>query len=311
MVMAIILGITLFGCSKSEAQSDTSSTHVEGTLPMLPTGYQSPRYHGLPQPLKGSQELEELFKSTQGDYLTILETKIVPPAIFKNLPTDFKVLPIKEKTGNFISLILPHILEVNEDVLRVQDSLIALKTRLDSGQKISLQEQDWLDTLTALMQFKTVDIQKLITQIDVMPVALVLAQAINESGWGTSRFAQEGNALFGQHASRDGKLKHIVSKSGTAKVAAFDDLYLCTAGYVFNINRNGAYTQLRAIRTYLKQKGKPVTGTALAAGLVHYSERGEAYVDELRAIIRRYKLEELNDALLHVGGQLNYYQFIR
>ena len=96
-----------------------------------------------------------------------------------------------------------------------------------------------------------------------------------------------------------------------SKVAAFDNIYLSTAGYILNLNSNGAYKTLRMLRQQQIDAGKEVLGTVLTEGLIHYSERGQDYVDELQAIIRRYELEKLNSCTLDTTAQLNYYQFTR
>lgn len=280
-------------------------------LPILPTGYQSPRFHGLPIQVKSALELKALFETTNSTLHDLRTTLTATPFIFKNMPVDFKSLPVKEKTSTFIALMTPHIIEVNNDVLEVRAMVKTLQQKVKTGTPLTPDETQWIEFVSHEMRLKTVNYDTLYNRINAIPVALVLAQAITESGWGTSRFARDGNAIFGQHASRNGKLNYIVSKSGTAKVAAFDDLYLCMAGYILNLNRNGAYKKLRAVRSSLEKSGKPITGTALAEGLIRYSERGQIYVDELRQIIRKYQLEQLNNCVLDTSKDPAYYLFTR
>lgn len=130
-------------------------------------------------------------------------------------------------------------------------------------------------------------------RVDQVPVSLALAQAANESAWGTSRFATIANNYFGQWCFSKGC--GIVPKSRTAgqshEVAAYASAYDSVKSYIMNINTHAAYRQLRLIRANLRQSNKPVSGFALAAGLSRYSERGAEYIAEIRAMIRHNHLE--------------------
>lgn len=311
-VLLIILSFTFSGCNSSAEEQRKLPYHIDtSSLPMLPTGYQSPRYHGLPQKMSSAKELTPLFDSTKSDLISLRETGLAKPFIFKNLPPDLRALPTKEKTHNFIALLTPHILEVNEDILRVRTALFEIKERQKTDSTLSEEEQLWITSLAKMVRVKEPTIDKLLYKINTIPVSLVIAQSINESGWGTSRFARDGNALFGQHASKNGKLKYILSKSGTARVAAFDDIYLSTASYILNLNRHAAYKKLRALRQQQIDRNEEVSGTLLATGLLSYSARGQEYVNELQFLIRKYQLEKLNSCILDTTAQLSYYQFTR
>ncbi|WP_028025547.1 glucosaminidase domain-containing protein [Enterovibrio calviensis] len=125
-------------------------------------------------------------------------------------------------------------------------------------------------------------------RVDIIPNDLVLSQAAKESGWGTSRFAREGNNYFGQwcYTSGCGMVPSARSQGKTHEVAAFKDAYQSVRAYFLNVNRNKAYSSLRDIRADLRKQGKPITGVALSNGLGSYSERGQAYVDEVQGMIR-------------------------
>lgn len=128
----------------------------------------------------------------------------------------------------------------------------------------------------------------LLARVDIVPLTLVMAQAANESSWGRSRFAREGNNLFGMWCFRPGcgiiPARREVGK--THEVAAYNTVNASVRAYLHTINTVNAYKQLRAIRSKLRAAGKRLDGARLAAGLVHYSERGQEYVDEVRAMIR-------------------------
>ncbi|CCN49685.1 putative Bax protein [Vibrio nigripulchritudo MADA3029] len=138
-------------------------------------------------------------------------------------------------------------------------------------------------------------IQAMLLRVNVLPPALVLTQAANESAWGTSRFATQANNYFGQWCYRAGcglvPLRR--TEGATHEVAKFNSAQESVAAYFMNVNRNRAYAELRTIRAELEQTGQDLksekTALALTQGLSHYSERGQAYVDELQAMIRHNK----------------------
>jgi uncharacterized FlgJ-related protein len=140
-------------------------------------------------------------------------------------------------------------------------------------------------------------------RVDEVPVSLVLAQGANESGWGTSRFANEGNALFGQWSfGGSGMLPQAQRASlGDYRVASFETPLLSVIAYMRNLNTHAAYARLREIRAESRAGGRPVSGYELAGGLDRYSERGQEYVDELRAMIETNRLRETDETYLAPG----------
>ncbi len=133
-------------------------------------------------------------------------------------------------------------------------------------------------------------------RVNVIPPSLALAQAANESGWGTSRFAREANNYFGQwcYETGCGLVPARRDKNKTHEVAAFESPKESVGRYINNLNSNRAYQSLRDIRSRLIANNEPVTGYALAAGLNRYSERGADYVSELRAMIDYNKLSQFD-----------------
>lgn len=133
----------------------------------------------------------------------------------------------------------------------------------------------------------------------MIPPGLALGQAAYESGYGTSRFAVEGNALFGQWTFGGEGLvpEKQRSKLGDHRIAAFDWPFDSVRGYFINLSSHPAYEELRRLRAELKAAGKPVTSLALADGLIRYSERGQEYVDTLKGIIRVNELDIADDAM--------------
>lgn len=150
--------------------------------------------------------------------------------------------------------------------------------KLADAYKVSLNEQD----VTAKW------LSKMLSRVDVLPESLVLSQAANESGWGTSRFAVEGNNYFGQWCYRKGcgLVPNARNDGANHEVAVFASPYLSVQAYFMNVNTNRAYQDLRDIRAAQRMSGEIIEGTKLAEGLSSYSERGQAYVDEIQAMIK-------------------------
>jgi len=137
-------------------------------------------------------------------------------------------------------------------------------------------------------------------RVDVVPPSLSLAQAASESGWASSRFAAQGNALFGQWTWGKGlkPSEQRTSKFGDQRIAAFDSTALAAYAYALNLNTQRAYRDLRLKRAELRRQGLRISGSVLAETLLNYSERGQAYVDDLKGLIRQNRLDDADDAYL-------------
>jgi uncharacterized FlgJ-related protein len=140
-------------------------------------------------------------------------------------------------------------------------------------------------------------------RVDEVPVSLVLAQAANESGWGTSRFASEGYALFGQWSfGGSGMLPEAQRQTlGDYRVAAFESPLMSVIAYMRNLNTHAAYARLRELRANARTAGQPLIGYDLAGGLDRYSERGQEYVDDLHAMIETNLLRDADFTYLAPG----------
>lgn len=199
-----------------------------------------------------------------------------------------------DKKVAFFSFLYPRIVLANSRILIERDYLDSL-TRKDT---LSKKEHTWL---TAQAKRLRVDEEPgtpeqfslLRKRLDVIPPSLILAQAANESAWGTSRFALRGNNLFGQWCFSKGcglvPLNRV--EGASHEVAAFPSPYHSVRAYIQNLNRHGSYQGLRDTRLDDREAGDPLSGLSLARGLISYSERGEEYVDEIRSMIRYNNLE--------------------
>ena len=219
-----------------------------------------------------------------------------------------KELSVADKKRLFFRLIAPVVLRINEIILEDRGRAKELTERLAEGQSVRPEDQAWLTELAANYKVlespsKRLDgdaFAELLMRVDIVPPSLSLAQAASESGWGTSRFAAEGNSLFGQWTWGKGlkPTEQRTSKLGDYRVAAFDSTAQAAYSYALNLNTARAYRDLRLKRADLRRQNLPISGTVLAATLVNYSERRQAYVDDLKALIRGNRLDDVDNAYL-------------
>ena len=168
------------------------------------------------------------------------------------------------------------------------------------GQMLSSVESARLQEIAAEYRLgdSELDQRELMRRVDMIPASLVLAQAANESAWGTSRFAREGNNIFGQWCYDEGcgLVPQRRGKDATHEVRAFASIQASVAAYFRNLNTNRSYEDLRELRAAMRMQDMPLNSIILARGLTRYSERGQAYVSELQDIIRVNRLGMLDNS---------------
>jgi len=232
----------------------------------------------------------------------------VPRLYFSKISKEWKStsdeLSVKEKKNIFFRLITPLVLMSNEDIMKE-------KKRLKHEPK----DSQWLKELAVKYRVSTKDderlsdaqIKKLNKRVDIVPPSLALAQAAEESGWGTSRFAAQGNALFGQwdFSGKGMRPKEQRKKLGDYGLARFDTPLDSVKGYMLNLNTTAAYKKFRSMRQQLRQQDKPVTGWKLAESLDKYSERGQEYIDGLHQMMSYNKLQPVDEAYLSKGPTIH------
>jgi Bax protein len=235
----------------------------------------------------------------------------VPRLFMTNMPsrwrnTSSKEVEVRIKKELFFRMMAPLILKSNEDILAEREKLVAW---LAQGSP-DAEQTEWLHALTLRYRvLKEEDdaavspahVQELLLRVDAIPPSLTMAQSAEESGWGTSRFADVGNALFGQWAWGDKAIKPEKQRKGKGNygIASFATPQESVSGYMLNINTHRAYGELRARRAQLRAAGKQASGMDLSPTLIHYSERGEHYVKSLNSIMRVNKLLEIDEAYLN------------
>ncbi|MDA0784677.1 MAG: glucosaminidase domain-containing protein [Proteobacteria bacterium] len=169
-----------------------------------------------------------------------------------------------------------------------------------SGRDLSDDDRVWLDRLAEKYDAAPGDFVDLLRRVDTVSPTLALAQAIEESGWGRSRFARDGNALYGQRAWREGAgfVPEERADGERFEVRAFDSLLDSVRSYVVNLNRHYAYDDYRIARAQMRARDTQLNAQALAYTLVSYSERREAYVEALLGLIRTNRLDDFEVAQL-------------
>lgn len=226
----------------------------------------------------------------------------VPRVYLASVPEDMgEVTDVAMRKSLFIRTVLPLVLRVNEEVMAERARVERILAHARAGGGIGPEDEAWLADRARWYRVEIGDTSALLERMDVVPPSLALAQAAEESGWGTSRFAREGNALFGQWTT-DPTVKGLVplarADNATHRVRAFDRLLDAVRAYVRNLNTHPAYADLRAARRAAREAGTPLNGEDLAGTLLSYSERGAEYVETLRLIIRANALDELDGTRL-------------
>ena len=237
-----------------------------------------------------ADKLSDIF-SRMGYHLEhVREHGRVPRVFLASIPADLTRIRLAEQRKiMFIQTALPLILHVNEVILHDRERIKALRAKTRAGETLDDYDREWLDAKADEYGLDTVDFDRLLRRVDIIPPSLALAQSAEESGWGTSRFAQEGNALFGQRVwkpHRKGMVPEERPEGEQFRVRAFDHLIDGVKSYAQNLNIHRAYDAFRSKRAALRREGAPLDGGALAGTLEAYSERGTDYVQALMAIIR-------------------------
>jgi len=221
--------------------------------------------------------------------------------------TTSKEIAVLTKKRIFFRTLAPLVLHANELILVDRKRLEGLRAA-DSGAR-SPEDEQWLTHLAAEYgvpvsaggPISSAVMDELWVRVDIIPTSLALSQAAEESGWGTSRFASQGNSLFGQWTWGKAGMKPEDQRAhmGDYGLAAFETPLMSVVGYMLNLDSQAAYAELRSLRAAARAQGQAPRGRALAAGLSKYSERGEAYVTSLLALMTANKLDPADDAYLY------------
>ncbi|MDC2986586.1 glucosaminidase domain-containing protein [Candidatus Pelagibacter bacterium] len=237
-----------------------------------------------------------LFKDVEYDLGTVRSKKLVKPIYFTQFPRDLDALEsTKLKKETFIKIVLPLIVAENERIIADREKLINL-----SKKKFTTDlEKQWIRQKLLEYKVKKGDLEELLVRIDIIPTSIALAQAAKESGWGTSRFALEGNAIFGQWTWSGQGIAPLDRESNkNHKILKFPILRASVKAYQNNLNTHKSYSKFRQKRSFLREKNKKVAGLELTETLNNYAQTGSEYTKKLNQIIKQNRLTDFEPVRL-------------
>ena len=240
--------------------------------------------------------IEELFKSTNYNLNDVRKNKLVKPISLTLLPEEIKQIEnTKKRKDLFIQIILPLIIKENNYIKLDRKKLFSILNK----NRNTVAENNWLNSKFKQYGVVNKDLSTLKIRMDEIPVSMAIAQAAKETGWGTSRFAQEGNALFGQWTWTGEGIKPAgADDDSTHKVMKFKVLQASVKAYQRNLNTHSTYKSFRRARAELRDNEKKLNSLILTEHLDKYAETGKKYVEILQQIIRQNNLEDFDDAKL-------------
>ncbi|WP_215223558.1 glucosaminidase domain-containing protein [Echinicola shivajiensis] len=208
--------------------------------------------------------------------------------------TSSKEVSIDNKKRIFFRGLAPLLLRSNELIKEDQSKLKSFIQAHSQNEELSNNDHKWIIKLAKVYQVDLTNdqltvstLEELSKKVDIIPVSLALAQAAEESGWGTSRFAAEGNSLYGQWSWGENAITPENQRKGLGNygIAAFETLQQSVCAYMLNLNTHNAYSSFRNKRNELRKESKKLSGYELAGQLTKYSERGEDYVKTIRGLM--------------------------
>ena len=240
--------------------------------------------------------IKQLFEDTNYSLEDVRKKKLVKPVALTLLPQEIKMIEnTKKRKELFIQIVLPLILKENNNIKLDRKRLFSI---INKSKNTSL-EKKWLTKKYKQYGVPSKDLSILKIRIDEVPVSLAIAQAAKETGWGTSRFAQEGNALFGQWTwSGEGLKPKDADTDKGHKVMKFNVLQASVRAYQRNLNTHSTYRKFRLARAELRDRGRALDSLILSKFLDEYAETGDEYVKVLQKIIKQNNLKDFDDAKL-------------
>ena len=240
--------------------------------------------------------LKQLFEDTKYNLNDVRKNKVVKPVLIALLPNEIKNIESSKKRKQlFIQIVLPLILEENERIKLDRKRLFVILNKNNNTES----EKKWLKNKFKQYGVVNRDFTTLKIRIDEIPVSLAIAQAAKETGWGTSRFALEGNALFGQWTwNGDGIKPAGVDDQAKHKVMRFHVLQASVRAYQRNLNTHSSYKEFREARAIQRDNEGELNSLELVNYLDKYAETGKEYIRILKIIIQQNSLQDFDDAKL-------------
>ena len=318
----------LGGCSPDAPEQKNQAQATEpaetAVVPLV-----EPQPEPQPEPAKELPEVVVLYG--REEFVPFLESKdwwgevdrgtqlVVPhfilTAIHPSWQVYSKTLPVPIKKQLFYRLMLPLVMHANSMAMNFREQLQTAQGEYAEDGAVSPESLIVIKRLAFLLPGMTSEdvdgmtadntdmdsmLNALLYRVDIVPAGLALGQAAYESGYGTSRFAVEGNSLFGQWTYKGDGIKpkeQRTSSKGDHRIKAFEWPFDSVRGYFINLFSHPAYEDFRRLRAEMREAGKPLSSMELANGLIRYSERGQEYVDSLKGIMRVNKLDLADNAV--------------
>jgi Bax protein len=236
-----------------------------------------------------------LFEDLEYDLDSVRDSKLVKPIYFTRLPKDLNsIRSTKKKKETFLKILLPLIVAENEKIKKDKKYLLKILKQNDK-----LENKKWINKKYKEYRITDRNVSELIEKMDVIPISIALAQAAKESGWGTSRFALEGNAIFGQWTWKGDGIEPL-EKTGNQnhKILKFPLLRASVKAYITNLNTHNGYKDFRKKRLELRKQNKPLIGEDLIDELDNYAQTGKEYTKALRQIIEQNDLDEFETVMI-------------
>ena len=237
-----------------------------------------------------------LFKDVEYDLGVVRSNKLVKPIYFTQFPKDLDALKSTQlKKETFIKIVLPLVVAENERILADREKLKILSVKKFTTDP----EKQWIRQKLLEYKVKKGDLKELLVRMDIIPTSIALAQAAKESGWGTSRFALEGNAIFGQWTwSGQGIAPLDRANDKNHKILKFPILRASVKAYKNNLNTHKSYSKFREKRLNLREKKKRISGLELTETLNNYAQTGSEYTKILNQIIKQNRLTDFEPVSL-------------
>ena len=227
-------------------------------------------------------------------------SEVKPISVF---PDFASIDSVTVKKQQFFDFLEDYVMAENENIAETRRELRSYVDIANSGVAFSQRERRWILQLAEHYELDTSTLSdreianELYMRVDQVPVSLALAQAANESAWGTSRFARQGNNIFGQWCYEEGcgLVPRRRLSGATHEVKKFDSIQESVNAYINNINTHPSYGYLRELRARMRDRNRPLDPLRLAMGLGSYSQRGDNYVDEVQNLIVQNQLTERDE----------------
>ena len=233
-----------------------------------------------------------LFEDLEYNLNNVRNEKKIQPIYFTRLPKDLNsIKSSKRKKDLFLQIVLPLVVTENEKILRDKEYLMKILTKRKNEK-----EKKWLNKKFKEYKISDKNIKELISRMDIIPASIALAQAAKESGWGTSRFALEGNAIFGQWTWNGNGIKPLdITKEQTHSILKFPILRASVKAYITNLNTHNGYKDFRKNRLKLRKSNKKLKGLDLIHGLDKYAQTGKKYTLVLEKLIKQNSLDDFEN----------------